>query len=1664
VIGAELEVYSRSSKGWVAATVQEVTDVAVRVQYLGPRGSPMEKSLGIDTEGQTWRYIAESAAKPAPDLAPEPEPEPEPKAEPEPRPTFEPAQESETKHERGVDVQPTTNAAELVAGAALEIFSRSSGGWVAATVQAVDDYRIKVTYLSPRGQPMEKTVAQDTVGQSWRPIARESESSPGPRSEREVLLERELSAPQTAPPAQKLTQKSLTGRVAGKRGKYSELPVDERNGTTAHAQPAATDVSEVPDIMTQLFIVLTHIQTFVLLVLGPALVDWPSAWLDGVSWLRFVSFGMESLAPPLVAFALSLTLPLLVVARAILRLWLCDDSQYSDMDRREWKQIQIEEWPTQRNGLIFCWIVAPCVLTATVLVAEDTRWSHIFTLGHSEDLLPIFGVFCCVVGYVLGACFGTGYSAPIIARVFSRTAMIAMAITVVLALGFHLFYIMYFHATPTQLQELGNTSHFNGTTSLHKSDGDRGVVLSEYLGASVVISLVTVFGVRICFRTSNFVAMAVQWTHESHETIMTCCGLVPYDERMRSAMLPSFLLGAWIFVSGIWDVPDDNIEELQHPFAAGACTIAAGCVLYGLISLGTGRRLLRLWREKRLRNIDEDSFFKRWAFREFSALLLVFFVTHVSGMTLALHHFSAGYAAAPVLYILACIAGPFYVVTPTVVVAIAAANLRRRILLQHALASVGPARLETAMRTLTGRWRVVGRDAHGQHVMETVILKCRSQKVDGGGRKIAVEGEHDEREGHEPFKLTNGELSEERGVLRVRFTQQYYTEVKEVDPETGETALLVTQQNEDSTTAWEATLTHCHCHGSDSVPRLHGWWSGDYKQSPFHHRFHATKSLAAPSATSGSTAARGAQKSAVDGPAGHVITGLLLTDDEYATALSRGVADTHESEPHIASAMPLINQFRQGAWMAMPLQMAEQVAIASVVHGCTQELRLRVCISLLGAAFLLTLFKQPYVSSAGNWSSIVARASNLTCVLLGVLIERGTLTSEVGTYLLFGNAGLICLVLLGSFSPLRMVSASMERCRQIRRGMAETKTLLVDDIAIAMSDASTLDFWQRQRSVEGQPMARFQQTVRSCFPQGASYGLHNLEMLDLRSLGVLEQHTKQELAALLAEARCERLLVLRVLLVEERASGVALDVTTEGHQMPLQNQSLGPDDMHLVAGWMCSRVPAEKLASVDLSHNFIFGRKSFHGGEDFSFSAIGSPSVRSVPSVGRNSLSGDLPTVVHTVDDNQAGWLQLTAALQDSCIGSLVLCGVGLGPVGLRSLARALLDGLRCLETLDLSENHLRIRNGNGSDALSLKAFSALCHALVGTSVKRLSLARCGIDAAALGFLPEVPADPSGAKSASGKAARYPLSNSPILSLRSLNLSGNPLTNSEPFLSAALENYEPRDLRYPSSPRGAAHGSVVIDVRLDREVRGLQRLCHAVSKAQQLTRLDLSACGLGAEALDALRTEMVWPNTLRVLCLNDNPGLLGKVDAHGKVSLPDVNRTGWSRFCEALSHSRLGELQLRQIGLGPRGLSTLAGKLECKSVDPTPFSSSLTALDLSENFLFGSEPLNAKVVSHAPSARSGPCRQTPDKDQSGWKDLCSSIPLAMVNTLLVQRVGCGTQGADILASAIAKASKRAAATGQPLRLQCVDLKRNEALPIGHLDQWNDPQKNLVVRH
>ena len=223
-----------------------------------------------------------------------------------------------------------------------------------------------------------------------------------------------------------------------------------------------------------------------------------------------------------------------------------------------------------------------------------------------------------------------------------------------------------------------------------------------------------------------------------------------------------------------------------------------------------------------------------------------------------------------------------------------------------------------------------------------------------------------------------------------------------------------------------------------------------------------------------------------------------------------------------------------------------------------------------------------------------------------------------------------------------------------------------------------------------------------------------------------------------------------------------------------------------------------------------------------------------------------------------------------------------------------------------------------------------------------------------------------------------------------------------------------------------------------------------------LTRLDLSKCGLGQKALETLANEIAWPDSsIAVLNLNDNPGLVG---SHQHIQHADANAKGWAKFCTVLTFSQVVELQLRQVGMGPRGLFELASKLKCEGANPSKLSRSLTALDLSDNCLFGFQLGKSEVENPWPH------QHTPDQDQSGWKTLCRAIPLAMVNSLLVQNVGCGKEGADILASAIAVASKSAEDTGQPLRLQCIDLQRNDALPIGHLEPWNDPDKYLVVRH
>ena len=104
-------------------------------------------------------------------------------------------------------------------------------------------------------------------------------------------------------------------------------------------------------------------------------------------------------------------------------------------------------------------------------------------------------------------------------------------------------------------------------------------------------------------------------------------------------------------------------------------------------------------------------------------------------------------------------------------------------------------------------------------------------------------------------------------------------------------------------------------------------------------------------------------------------------------------------------------------------------------------------------------------------------------------------------------------------------------------------------------------------------------------------------------------------------------------------------------------------------------------------------------------------------------------------------------------------------------------------------------------------------------------------------------------------------------------------------------------------------------------------------------------------------------SSIRALNLNENPGLVG---THKHIQHADANAKGWAKFCAVLTLSRVVELKLRQVGMGPRALSELASKLKCEGANPSQLSRSLTALDLSDNCLFGFQPDKSDVESSWP--------------------------------------------------------------------------------------------------
>jgi hypothetical protein len=1184
------------------------------------------------------------------------------------------------------------------------------------------------------------------------------------------------------------------------------------------------------ELLTQLYILCGFLQQFSLLCSGPALVAWPATglWATMRQLLHPVAFAAND-ATPLVGFAVAFALPLMLIVRGISRLWLCDGSELSIMDRRDWVRDAVHAWKWRRRTLLACWVLAPGALGALVLaLGRATPW-----------VLPLAGVLCLVCGYVLGQCLGRRHAASHLRRLLSVGAVVSLCVVVALGSLCHLFYVLF----AASVRQRSSTVGANSTSSFaDKAAGQQTLRLMEFGAAAVAVVVPAVFLMRVFLR-GPVLSIIHQWARSSGQMLVTCCGLWS-SERVRSATMPSFLLGAWVLVSGIWEASDiygDSDQSLAHPFTPGVLVICGGSILYGVCALVTGQWMRARWLHQQH---SDDLFFNLWAWNEYGVLLFVYVFAHLPASTLSFQYVARGMDQGGAYFIIAWALGSFYVVAPPTIVLLVAIVLRRKAVERPPRRRSGDAdgqamTLAAAGDLLAGTWRVEGKDARNKPVDELIVLECTPSAA--SATYLRVTGTHAES-AHDPFRVRGRvTIDDEEGVCRVQFEQQYVKPTPGASPDD--------KSDSGRVVSWHGVIDPV------DTTRLGGWWTGTYYGIPFTKPFRGRKveevSAQEEDGESDSAIVRA------------VASGRMLSDAQYAQLLRRRVDQLRQEEPQVAAAMPLIGQFRQRFWWALPLQMVQQLVLAAALYVCQDAASRRMAAAVICTGGFALSLSRPYVDRDSNRANSLARLSNLMVLAIAewLSFERGSvfpLPSAASGYVLLGNSTLAAIafcVALG-FGPA--ILALCFRCRVrctfgcICPSRSAELELLSSEFELAARDPTVLERYRQQG------LSRFHQPTASCcyLWQNAylarTRSFNELEMLDLRELGVLPMTTKAALAQALQHWHCRHLRVLHMLLV---SPDMDHSLNAEQREVAWQERQLGPTDIAILGGWLCAEPAKQAVRQLDISRNFVFGSTS---------------QQRSPGAAGGKSSEQRL----HVVDYDRHGWEALMGVLTQPYSNHLTVlraADVGMGPGGALLLAKALdHGGLRLLEALDISGNPLlppllsdtREEDETAADAAtatdsdaadpfmgaaqygSISAVSArriwdvLCQSFVGGTLRELHLARVGMDAAALRVLlsalatcrylqrsgeistssssssspvPQSPrrspvategsrvaeksmatvrtesldvdADVSGVTPVDGDVVAVPVGVSPMSRLRVLDLAGNPLTDSAPFIA-----------------------------------------------------------------------------------------------------------------------------------------------------------------------------------------------------------------------------------------------------------------------------------------
>eukprot|EP01050_Picozoa_sp_SAG11_P001689 SAG11_NODE_76_length_18005_cov_6.523958_13_plen_1375_part_00 len=402
------------------------------------------------------------------------------------------------------------------------------------------------------------------------------------------------------------------------------------------------------------------------------------------------------------------------------------------------------------------------------------------------------------------------------------------------------------------------------------------------------------------------------------------------------------------------------------------------------------------------------------------------------------------------------------------------------------------------------------------------------------------------------------------------------------------------------------------------------------------------------------------------------------------------------------------------------------------------------------------------------------------------------------------------------------------------------------------------------------------------------------------------------------------------------------DVTT----LDFSDQDLGPAEIMLIS----AAIPTTPgLVEVVISTNKCFGSKD-KGKYD--------------------------KTQIYDIDKDQSGWIALCEAVKGSTIEKLGFSDIGMGPVGMKTLAETIpttpglaevvISDNKCFGDKWKDPNYQWKGKTHDIDK-DQSGWAAMCNALKGSGIQKLGFADIGLGPIGMKTLAEtIPTIPG---------------------LVGVDISRNQISaDVAPTLIESIQKSNIKTLVIGKSTSLAVGGS-------------------------DATSLDYSDQDLGPGEI-MLISSLVIPTTPGVveLVISDNKcfGQRNQYSDNSGEWFHDVDKdqSGWAALCESIKGTPIQKLSIADIGMGPVGMKTLA--------ETIPTIPGIVEVVISGNKRFGA--IHHLFGYGNPYPDHG--NHDIDKDQSGWIALCNSFKGTTVQKLGFADIGLGPIGMKTLAETI----------------------------------------------